>query len=283
MRPHSQPHISRRSSRRSLKVAGALIVAAAFLFVSACGGSDDSSATTTTAASTLKGTITVPSAASLTEAFGAIGKDFTKANPDAKVMFSFDSSTTLSAQIIAGAPADAFASADEANMKKLTDANLVDGTPEVFARNQAVIVTKPGNPTKIKSVADLATAATNGGVISLCGADVPCGKVATQVLQQAGVQIPETSITRGQNAKTTLSAVSDGDAVAGIVYVTDAKAAGKAVDTVEIPDEDNAIAVYPIGVLKASGNPTVAKAFEDFVLGDSGQATLEEFGFLPPT
>ena len=88
-----------------------------------------------------------------------------------------------------------------------------------------MIVTKPGNPEKIKTLADLANVRT----VSLCGETVPCGKYAAQILQTAGVTIPETKVTRGQDVKATLAAVSPGDADAAIVYVTDAKAAGSAV------------------------------------------------------
>ena len=112
-------------------------------------------------------------------------------------------------------------------MTKLVDANLIDGQPVVFARNKLIIVTKPGNPKNVKTLADLATV----GVVSLCGDNVPCGKYAAQILQTAGVTIPESSITRGIDVKATLAAVTQGDADAAIVYVTDAKTAGSQVAT----------------------------------------------------
>lgn len=223
------------------------------------------------------GAITVSAASSLTDPFKKIGDDFKKANPAVtEVKFNFDSSSTLAKQITDGAPADSFASADEANMKKLADAGLVAGAPTVFAKNQLTIVVKKGNPKNVKTVADLATV----GTVSFCGADVPCGKYADQVLQQANVTIPTNKITRGQNVKTTLSAVSDGDADAGIVYVTDAN---QKVDKVEIPAAQNVIATYPIAVIKASTNQATAQAFIAYLLSPAGRATLEAAGFLPPT
>ena len=183
-------------------------------------------------------------AASLTGAFSTIKDDFVKANPDANITINFGSSGTLETQIEGGAPADVAAFADEATMKKLADKSLLAAPAQIFATNQLVIVTKPGNPKGIKTLADLATA----GTISLCADTAPCGKYANQILQTAGVTIPTSSITRGQDVKTTLTAVTDGDAVAGIVYVTDAQAAGAKVDTVEIPAAQNAIAKYPIAV-----------------------------------
>ena len=278
--------VVRRSSRvRRL----ALLVAAVALVALGCGddgaepsaGSPPSIITTTTAldgGTPVSGEITVSAAASLTEAFTEIGADFRAAHPDASVTFTFDSSGALANQIREGAPVDVFASADEANMAGLVDAGLMDGAPTVVARNRLVIVTKPGNPAGIRSLADLADV----GVVSLCGEQAPCGRFAASVLEKTGVQIPESSVTRGQNVKATLTAVSEGDAVAGIVYATDAAAAGDAVETVAIPDDQNAVAVYPIGVLTAAGDVDVARAFVEYVVSEAGRLVLEEHGFLPP-
>lgn len=269
--------------RRSL-----LAFAACTLLLGACGSSDgsdpsapngDGSASFVVCGKALQGEITVSAAASLTEAFSEMGDAFERQCGGTKITFTFDSSGTLSQQILDGAPVDVFASADEKNMEKLTEADLVKGEPTVFAENQLIIVTKPGNPEGIASLADLADA----GIISLCGEDVPCGKFAAEALGNAGVTIPERSVTRGQNAKATLTAVSEGDAIAGIVYVTDALAAGDAVDSVEIPAADNVITTYPIAVLTDTQNAALAGAFAAYVSSDDGQAILEERGFLPPT
>jgi molybdate transport system substrate-binding protein len=271
--------------RRSLLA----VAAGTALLLAACGSSSGSEGATTTAASgadgaatteaPLEGEITVSAAASLTEAFTEAGDAFEADHPGTTITFTFDSSGTLSRQILDGAPVDVFASADEENMAKLTDADLVEGDPTAFAENQLTIVTKPGNPEGIESLADLADA----GVISLCGEDVPCGAFAAQALGQADVTIPERSVTRGQNAKATLTAVSEGDAVAGIVYVTDALAAGDAVDAVEIPAEDNVTATYPVAVLTDAQDAALARAFVAFISSDDGQAILQDRGFLPPT
>ena len=233
------------------------------LLLAACGsdGSDgaDTSPSTTADGETAapSGSITVSAAASLTEAFTAIGEDFEAANPDTEIEFNFDSSTTLATQIVEGAPADVFASADQKNMDELVAAEEIDGEPDNFATNDMVIVTKPGNPEGIDDLADLADA----GVVSLCGEDVPCGRFAAEVLDNAGVSIDEGSVTRGQNVKATLTALTDGDAVAAIVYATDAVAAGDAVDVVDIPDDVNAVASYPIAVVDGADNAELAQAF----------------------
>jgi molybdate transport system substrate-binding protein len=254
------------------------------LVAAGCGSDSDSkgsSTTTTTAVSKITGNIKVSDAASLTEAFEKIGADFTKANPKASVTFNPGSSGTLATQIqqTNGVGVDTFASADEANMDKLVSANLIDGAPVVFAKNRLIIVTKPGNPKNVKALADLATLDT----VSLCGLTVPCGKYAAQILQTAGVTIPETKVTRGIDVKGTLDAVTHGDADAAIVYVTDAKTAGAEVASVKIPDAQNAIATYPIATLTSSANKETSQAFIDYVTSSKGQATLKSFGFLPPS
>jgi molybdate transport system substrate-binding protein len=272
---------------RKLTTVGLVGVVGIVLVAAGCSSSSKSSSdsssssavSTTTSGSTVTGRITVSAASSLTGAFTEIGHDFEKANRGSSVTFNFGPSSALETQIDQGAPADAFASADQANMQKLQDDNRVSGTPRVFARNRLVIVTKPGNPEHIASLADLAHA----GTISLCGADVPCGKYAAQALQQAGVTIPESSITRGVDAKATLASVTTGDADAAVVYVTDAKAAGPRAATVQIPTAQNVIATYPIACLKASGEHDTVQAFIDYVLSPAGQATLRSFGFLPPS
>jgi len=264
--------------RRSGWIALALVAGVALV---ACGDSSSKSESTTTTTTTPKvtGSITVSAAASLTEAFGKIGTDFGTANPGASVTFNFGSSGTLATQIQQGAPADSFASADTTNVDLLVNAGLVNGSPTVIAKNKLVIVTKPGNPKNVKTLANLATV----GVVSLCGETVPCGKYADQALSSAGVTIPADKITRGQDVKATLAAVTQGDADAAIVYVTDAKTAGAAVGSVTIPDAQNVIATYPMVVLKSSGNTATAQAFVKYVAGPKGQATLASYGFLPPS
>lgn len=267
--------------RRYLTVTLALILTLVFV-ASGCSSSSKtttaSGSTTVTSTTPVSGTITVSAAASLTAAFGTIKDDFVKANPGANIMINFGSSGTLETQIESGAAADVAAFADKATMKKLSDKSLLAGPSQIFATNGLVIVTKPGNPKNIKTLADLATA----GTISLCAITAPCGKYADQILQTAAVTIPTSSVTRGQDVKTTLSAVTDGDADAGVVYVTDAQAAGVKVTTVEIPSAQNAVATYPISVIKATTAGGLAQAFMAYVLSPDGQAVLKAAGFQAP-
>jgi len=225
----------------------------------------------------LSGSITVSAAASLTEAFTKMGTDFQKINKGTTITFNFAASSTLAQQIQGGAPADVFASADGANMQKLVTGGQVTAEPIDFASNLLTIVVKPGNPKGVKSVADLA----NVGVLSLCAPTVPCGKYAAQMFTQDGVTIDPSKTTLGQDVKATLSAVSQGDADAGVVYVTDAKSAGKTVQQIKIPASLNVLAVYPIAPIASSQNSALADAWVKYVTSPVGQKTLKAFGFLP--
>ncbi len=239
------------------------LVLAGGLLLAGCGDDKPASA---------DGTVTVFAATSLTGAFTEIGQDFEAANPGLKVTFNFAASSALAQQILDGAPADVFAAADDASLEKLER----DGV--AFARNRLVIVTKPGNPLKIRHLADLAA---TDGVVSMCGLTVPCGVYAAEALQKAGVTIAESRVTRGQNVAVALTAVTQGDAVVGIVYATDAKAAGERTTVVDIPTAHNVIATYPIAVLRPSPNRS-GRDFVAYVRGDAGQRILERFGFLEP-
>jgi molybdate transport system substrate-binding protein len=223
----------------------------------------------------LSGSVTVLAAASLTEAFTKLGRTFESDHPGVKVAFSFGASSTLAQQALDGAPADLLATADEANLQKVVDGGVASDA-RVFARNRLSILVGKGNP---KGVATLADLAKPGLVVVLCAPEVPCGKFGAQVLQQAGVTVTPKSLE--ENVKGVVSKVSLGEADAGLVYFTDAKAAGDKAEGVSIPDEQNVIAVYPIGRLKQAGSADAALAFRNFVLSPAGQATLAGYGFLP--
>jgi molybdate transport system substrate-binding protein len=218
--------------------------------------------------------ITVAAAASLRTPFQQLG-DVLEAEGEISVTFSFDASSSLATQILEGAPADVYASAAIEDMDRLVDDGLVR-TPQVFARNRLAIVTAAGNPAGISGLEDL----TDAGVVSLCDAAVPCGRYARRALDAAGVSIPEDRVSRGQNATATLTAVAEGDAVAGIVYATDAIAAGDAVESVPLPADD-VVASYLIAVVDETDRAAAARAFVDLVSSDEGQAVLEDHGFVP--
>jgi molybdate transport system substrate-binding protein len=267
-------------------------VAVLALLAGACGDDDGGGSSATTAAATttaattaaaattapaVEGDITVFAAASLTESFTAVGQAFAEANPDAKATFSFDASSALVQQITEGAPADVFASADTANMDKLTGAGLNGTEPVIFATNLLTIIVAPGNPKGITGVADLESSDIK---TVICAPEVPCGRYAAQIFETAGVTV--TPVSLEQNVRGVVTKVTAGEADAGIVYVTDVTAAGDAADMVEIPEDINVIAEYPIATVKASKNQEVDEAFIDFLLGEDGQAIMADYGFGAP-
>src|SRR5690349_16922292 len=213
------------------------------LAAAACGsdnGSGSSSAATATVAPTaaVTGDITVFAAASLTDSFKEVGTAFGQRYPNAKATFSFDASSALVQQISQGAPADVFASADTANMDKLTSAGLNGSAPVVFATNQLAIIVAKGDPKGITGVADLADG--NGLKVVLCADGVPCGTYAKQILASANVTV--TPVSMEQNVKGVVTKVTAGEADAGIVYQTDVQAAASQADAVAIPTAVNVIA-----------------------------------------
>jgi molybdate transport system substrate-binding protein len=223
------------------------------------------------------GELTVFAASSLTESFAAIAEQFEKRNPDVTVKLNFDSSSNLAAQIQQGAPADVFASADEANLRKAVDSGDVAAEPVVFARNRLEIAVEKGNPERIKGLADLDE---SGLVVVLCADAVPCGRYAAEAFAKAGVTVSPAS--KEESAKAALSKVSLGEADASVVYVTDVKAAKGEVGGVKIPDRHNVIATYPIAAVRESEQPAAGKAWVRFLRSKGAQSTMRRFGFLPP-
>jgi molybdate transport system substrate-binding protein len=222
--------------------------------------------------------VVVFAAASLTEAFTELGEAFTDTNPDTAVTFSFAASSELAAQIIEGAPADVYASADLDNMAKLADVDANAGEPVVFATNVAEIVVAPGNPLGIVGVDDL----TNDDLILvMCAPEAPCGSYAARIFDNAGLVVTPDSFE--QNVKSVVTKVTLGEADAGIAYATDVAAAGDDVDGVEIPPALNVVAEYPIVVTTEAPDPEAAQAFVDFVISDAGQTILAGYGFRSPS
>lgn len=257
--------------RRGGWVAG--LMAAALLVAASCGSSASSNAS----GNGLSGTVVVLAAASLTSAFDRIGKEFHEANPSVQVKFSYAGSSSLVTQIQQGAPADVFASADTTNMDKVTSDGLAEGSPSTFARNQLEIATEKGNPKNIKTVQDLANPSLK---VVVCAPSVPCGAYSTEVFQKAGITV--NPVSEETSVSGVVTKVSLGEADAGVVYITDVKASGDKLTGVPIPPELNVIATYPIVELKNAPNHKAAQAFINFVLGQSGQKALQDFGFLPP-
>jgi molybdate transport system substrate-binding protein len=240
----------------------------------ASASSSSSPAASSSAAAT--GTITVFAAASLMGTFTQIGKQFEAAHPGDTVKFSFGGSSTLATQITGGAPADVFASAAPANMDTVVNAGDAS-SPKDFAKNTAEVAVPPSNPGKVTSVSDLAKSSVK---VALCQPKVPCGVVAAEVFKNAGVTV--TPVTLQPDVKSVLTQVELGNVDAGMVYVTDVKAAGSKVKGVTISASDNASTLYPIATVSNSARQTEAQAFVNYVLSPAGQQVLAAAGFQMP-
>jgi molybdate transport system substrate-binding protein len=246
------------------------------VLIAACGAPASSGANAPSAAQ-LSGSITVFAASSLTDAFDTVAEGFKAQHAGTGVTFNFGSSSTLAAQIGNGAPADVFASADEANMQKVSDADLVDGTPAIFATNRLEIAVAPGNPRRIGGLADLAKPGT---VVVLAARTVPAGAYALDALAKAGVVL--TPASQEVDVRAVLNKVALGEADAGIVYVTDVFSAEGRVSGVEIPERQQVVARYPIAVVRDSRNAALARAFVAYLLSDAGRRVLAGAGFGTP-
>ena len=231
--------------------------------LSACGSDATSDQTT----------ITVFAAASLKGAFTEIGKQYEAEREDVTVKFNFAGSSDLVAQLQQGASADVLATADDATMKKASDDDLV-AVLDKLGTNTLEIATPPGNPAHVDSLADLADPDLK---VVVCAPEVPCGAAARRVEKAAGVDIKPVS--EEQSVTDVLGKVISGEADAGLVYVTDVKAAGDQVHGVPFPESAKAVNNYPIAVLSHGTHQATAGDFTDFVTGMRGQSILGAAGF----
>jgi molybdate transport system substrate-binding protein len=258
-------------------VARLVIVASAFaLAVTACSTNDGGEPSSSEGAE-----LTVFAASSLGDVFSeAIGPGFEAAHEGTSVVFNFGASDSLAGQIQSEGTADVFASASGIWMDAVQDDPGVRDRVD-FVVNRLVIVTPSGNPGGIGSIDDLA----NEGVqLVLAAEGVPAGDYARDALANAGIaDAAEANVVSNEEDDASVVAkVAAGEADAGSVYASDiSAAAGNDVDVVEIPDDVNAIATYPIAVVAGSPDATLAAAFVDYVTGAQGRDALETYGFEP--
>ncbi len=218
--------------------------------------------------------LSVLAASSLTDAFTALKATYEQQHPSVEVVLSFDSSAILAQQVIEGAPADVLATADEPTMATVADKQLLAGDPVDFARNTLVLVTPPGNPAGITDVRDLQRP---GASFAECVPQAPCGDAARRLLLLDGVTAK--AVTEEDNVRAVLTKVTLGEVDAGLVYASDALAAGSDVHTVSIRNSARVVNVDPIGVLASSQHPGAAQAWVDLVLSSAGQHVLASYGF----
>jgi molybdate transport system substrate-binding protein len=230
--------------------------------------------------------LTVSAAASLSHVFPQIGATFEGERGGVAVQFTFAGTDAIVAQIEQGAPIDVFAGASASYGEGLASQGLID-TPTPFCSNSLVLVLPADNPSSISSLQDL----TRDGVKLVIGAQaVPVGSYTRKVLAKLdglygsdySSKVLHNVVSNEDNVEGVLTKVRLGEADAGFVYVTDAKSAGSAVRTVELPSQAQATAVYPIAVVRASRIAALAQEFVAFVIGPRGQDRLRAAGFGPP-
>jgi molybdate transport system substrate-binding protein len=220
------------------------------------------------------GTVTVFAAASLRGVFESLAENYERENPGSSVVLNFAGSSDLATQIAAGAPADVFASADAPPIERLVGEGLIDGEPVEFARNTLTIAVPRGNPAGVRGIEDLAAVR-----FVACAPQVPCGAAAARIQELTGVEL--TPVSEEPSVTEVLGKVRSGEADAGLVYVTDARAAADEVDAVPIPEAAEVPNTYLIGAV-APGGSEAAEKFIEGTTGEPGRTLLKEAGFQQP-
>ena len=221
--------------------------------------------------------VRVYAAASLQAAFDDLAEGFELAHPEIDVEpIVYDGSSTLATQIVEGAPADVFASANAETMADVEAAGVTAEQPQIFATNTLVIAVPAGNPGDVTGLADLADPAT---AVVQCAVEVPCGAATATLLESAGVTV--TPVSEEQNVTAVLTKVAAGEADAGFVYRTDA-AAEDAVEAIVPPEAADVVNRYPIAPLSGASDASAAALFVAYVLSEAGRDVLDEHGFGAP-
>ncbi len=233
------------------------------------------------------GTLTVLAASSLTDAFGELAEDFEEQNEGVEVRQSFESSSTLLAQIQQGAPADVFASAAEEEMDTAVQDGLISGEPQVFVRNREVVMVPKDNPAGVQSLEDIA----KPGVKLVLAADgVPAADYALEILGKANKEygsdfkkdVLANVVSREADVRASVNRVVVGDADATFGYASDyTPDIRDKVEVITIPPDLNIIATYPIAALKDAKEPGLAQEWIELVASERGQRLLEKWGFEP--
>lgn len=259
------------------RTAALLLSLVATLTLAGCGGGSDASGQSGNGGGSETGTLTVLAAASLTETFTTLAKNFEAHHPGVTVRLAFDSSATLAEQVTQGAPADVLATADERTMQTVVDADGTEGAPRLFATNHLQMVVPKDNPAGLKTFSDLDRP---GVKYVVCVDSAPCGKLAATVLKETG--ITNHPVSEEVDVKAVLGKVELGEADAGLVYATDAAAAGAKVTPIDIPTGNENLNRYPIAALSDAKKPALAKEWVALVAGPTGRRVLADAGFGRP-
>ena len=233
------------------------------------------------------GTLTVFAASSLTDAFGELAGIFEKRNPGTTVRTSFGASSDLLAQIEHGAPADVFASAAEEEMNTAVKDDFVSGKPVDFVKNREVVMIPKDNPANIEGLGDLSKP---GIKLVLAEEGVPAADYAVEILGKANREygpdfkerVLSNVVSREADVRASVSRVALGDADATFGYASDhTPDIRDRVEVIEIPEDLNIVATYPIAPLEGARSPGLAREWVDLVVSEEGQRVLKKWGFEP--
>lgn len=258
----SDPHLR---LRRPIRAALAVVIAVPALHACGSGGAEEGPTLTVFAAASLRGT------------FEELADRFEDDHPGVEVVLSFGGSSDLVAQVEQGAPADVVATADEATLARLADADLLAGAPETFATNVLTIAVPPGNPGGVDELADLGREDLR---VVVCAPAVPCGAAAAALADAAGTTLAPDS--EEQSVTDVLGKVRSGEADAGLVYVTDVAAAGADVEEVVVPEADEVVNAYPAAATRDAADPDLAADFVALLVSAEGRRVLTAAGFGAP-
>jgi molybdate transport system substrate-binding protein len=233
--------------------------------------------------------ITVYAAASLTDAFGELGKLMEQDSLPTLVRYNFAGSQQLAVQLEQGAKADVFASADQRWMDYVRERHLTAGPSKIFAHNRLVVILPKSNPGHVRELQDLA----RRGVKLVVGAEaVPVGKYTREMFRRLerrpgfpsayGDNVLANVVSQEENVKSVVAKVQLGEADAGVVYRSDVTPrVAPSVTVLEIPDDANVLASYPIAVLSGTADSVAARAFLALLLGPEGRRVLARHGLTP--
>lgn len=226
--------------------------------------------------------LTVFAAASLTDALEEAGRIWAaRGNPP--VRFSFAASSALARQIEAGAPADVFASADEAWMDHLERrGRIAPGTRASLLSNRLVLVAPAGSragAVEVRRGLELAALAGDGRIAAADPDHVPAGRYAREALQALGLwDAAAPRLARADNVRVAIALVERGEVPLGIVYSTDAAAARGVRVLGAFPADSHAPISYPFAAV-ARRDGEAARAFLAFLASEEAAAVFRRHGF----
>lgn len=246
------------------------------LVMSACGngGTEDDSASE----DAVEGTITVSAAASLVDALEAVAVRFNEEYPEVQVDFNFGGSGALMQQIMQGAPADLFFSANESHFEAVVEEGYIDEENAVdLLRNEIVLVVPEGSD-RVSSFDDL----KNADRIGVGNPEsVPAGEYSMEAFENMDIMEEiESKFIFATDVRQVLNYVETENVDAGVVYHTDALTSDgiEVVDTA--PEDSHSPVIYPLGILKGTDNPKAQRAFYEFVQSEEAGEIFNEYGFI---